>query len=354
MRKQSIKSNNNLEPQHYAQFLEDIKKDILRTQLNAALAITKELTLLYWRIGKTISENMNTKGWGAKVVKGLAHDLEKAFPGLAGFSLRNLRYMRKFAETYPNANVAAAVATLPWGHNMVLLDKLQDNNQRIWYAQKTIENGWSRSVLSMWIESNLYSRQGQSITNFKTTLPKPYSDLAEQTLKDPYCLDFLTIDKKAREREIEHGLTSHIQKFLLELGQGFAFVGRQYHVEVGNKDFYIDMLFYHLKLRCFIVTELKAEEFDARDIGQINVYLSAIDSLLKHPGDQPTIGLLLCKSKDNYVAEYALRDINKPIGISSYTTKLVESLPKEFKGKLPSIEEIEAELEKSNPSQDQK
>jgi predicted nuclease of restriction endonuclease-like (RecB) superfamily len=200
----------------------------------------------------------------------------------------------------------------------------------------------------MWIESDLYNRQGKAITNFKNTIPAPDSDLAQQTLKDPYNFDFLTVQEQARERDIEEGLMEHIQRFLLELGQGFSFVARQYHIEVGTKDFYIDLLFYHLSLRCFIVIELKANEFDARDVGQINLYLSAVDSQLRHAGDQPTIGLLLCKSKDNYVAEYALRDINKPIGISSYTTKIVESLPKELKGKLPSIAEIEAELEKTS------
>ena len=202
----------------------------------------------------------------------------------------------------------------------------------------------------MWIESDLYNRQGKAITNFKATLPEPYSDLAEQTLKDPYSFDFLTIDKKAKEREIELGLMSHIQNFLLELGQGFAFIGRQYPITVGSKDFFIDMLFYHITLRCFIVIELKAEEFDARNLGQINLYLSAVDSTLRHPGDQATIGLLLCKTKDNYVVEYALRDIKKPIGIATYKTKLVESLPKNLRGSLPTIKEIEAELEKLKSS----
>lgn len=330
----------------YVKLFENIKTDILQTQLKAAASVTKELTLLYWRIGKTISEKMSTEGWGAKVVERLAHDLSKSFPGITGFSIRNLKYMRKFADCYDNINCATAAAQLPWGHNMVILDKLQNDDQRLWYIQQTIENGWSRASLIMWIESDLYSRQGKAITNFKTTLPEPLSDLAEQTLKDPYNFDFLTIDIKAREREIELGLMSHIQKFLLELGQGFAFIGRQYPITVGDKDFFIDMLFYHLNLRCFIVVELKAEEFDARNLGQINLYLSAVDSLLKHSGDKPSIGLLLCKTKDNYVAEYALRDINKPIGIASYKTKLVESLPKNLRGSLPTIEEIEAEIEK--------
>ncbi len=330
----------------YVQFLENIKTDILQTQLKAALSVSKELTMLYWRIGKIISEKMNAEGWGARVVERLSNDLGKSFPGIAGFSIRNLKYMRKFADCYTDINCAAAVAQIPWGHNIALLEKLQNSEQRLWYIQQTIENGWSRASLIMWIESDLYNRQGKAVTNFKATLPKSYSDLAEQTLKDPYNFDFLTIDKTAREREIELGLLSHVQKFLLELGQGFAFIGSQYPISVGNKDFFIDMLFYHIVLRCFIVVELKAEEFDARNVGQMNLYLSAVDSLLRHPEDQPTIGLLLCKTKDNYVAEYALRGTTQPIGVASYKTKLVESLPKNLKGNLPTIEEIEAELKK--------
>ncbi len=351
MKKKNTVQKKTMEPKNYAQFLEHIKKDIHQTQLKAALSVTEELTLLYWRIGKDLSEKMNVEGWGAKVVEKLAHDLEIAFPGVSGFSLRNLRYMRKFAESYPDVNFAAAAAKLPWGHTMVLLDKLQNTDQRLWYVKKTIENGWSRSVLSMWIESDLYSRQGKAITNFKITLPEVDSDLAQQTLKDPYNFDFLTIDSKAREREIEQGLMAHIQRFLLELGQGFSFVGQQYHLEVGQKDFYLDLLFYHLKLRCFIVVELKNTEFIPEYTGKLSFYLSAVDNLLRAPGDKPTIGLLLCKTKDNLIAEYALQDINKPIGIAGYTTKLVESLPKEFKGKLPTIKEIEAELSKSEVSE---
>lgn len=340
------RTNTGVSKGEYAKLLKNIKTDILQTQLKAALSVTKELTLLYWRIGKIIAEKMSAEGWGTKVVERLAHDLGNSFLGVAGFSIRNLKYMRKFADCYRDINCATAAAQLPWGHNIVILDKLQNNDQRLWYIQQTIENGWSRSSLIMWIESDLYNRQGKAITNFKATLPEAYSDLAEQTLKDPYNFDFLTIDKKAREREIELGLLSHIQKFLLELGQGFAFIGSQYPISVGNKDFFIDMLFYHITLRCFIVIELKAEEFDVRNVGQMNLYLSAVDSTLRHSGDQPTIGLLLCKTKDNYVAEYALRGVTQPIGVASYKAKLVESLPKSLKGSLPTIEEIEAELEK--------
>lgn len=353
MKKNITKKNMNLPAKEYAQFLEHIKYDIQQTQLRTAQSITRELTLLYWRIGKALAEKIKGEGWGSKVVDTLAHDLGRAFPGLAGFSRANIYRMVAFYRAYDNCRAAVRqiedtpVLTIPWGHNIVLLEQLDDYDQRVWYAQKTIENGWSRSVLSMWIESNLYKRQGKSITNFKKTLPDADSDLAQQTLKDPYNFDFLTTQEQVREREIEQGLMQHIQKFLLELGQGFSFVGRQYHLQVGDTDFYIDMLFYHLKLRCFIVVELKAQAFDVRDVGQVNFYLSAVDSMLKHADDKPTIGLLLCKSKDNYVAEYALRDINKPIGISSYATKLVESLPKEFKDVLPSVAEIESELEKT-------
>ena len=347
MKKSTVKKTQTMESESYAHFLKQVISDIQQTQLKAALSITQNLILLYWRMGKELSEKMKIEDWGTKVVEKLAHDLGNEFPGIAGFSLRNLRYMRKFSESYPDINFATAVAKLPWGHNITLLEKLQNKDQRIWYAQKTIENGWSRSVLSMWIESDLYKRQGKAITNFKATLPKPNSDLAEQTLKDPYNFDFLTIDKEAREREVELGLLEHIQKFLLELGQGFAFIGRQYALKVGTKEFFIDMLFYHIQLRCFIVIELKATEFDARDLGQINLYLAAVDNQLRHPGDSQTIGLLLCKSKDNVLAEYALSTSKQPVGISSYTTKLVETLPKEFKGKLPTIKEIETELSKT-------
>ena len=248
-KKNTIQKSDNLAPKTYVQFLEHIKIDILKTQLQAAQSVTTALTLLYWRMGKGLSEKIATEKWGTKIMEKFAHDLEIAFPGVAGFSLRNLKYMKKFAEAYPDLNCATAVALIPWGHNIALLEKLKSIDQRIWYAQKSIENGWSRSVLTMWIESDLYKRQGKSITNFKAILPKPHSDLAHETLKDPYNFDFLTIQEEAMESEIEKGLMSHIQKFLLELGQGFSFVGRQYHLMAGTKDLYIDMLFYHLQLR---------------------------------------------------------------------------------------------------------
>ena len=265
---------------------------------------------------------------------------------MAGFSLRNLHYMRRLAETYTHLNCATAVAQLPWGHNVTLLERVSDNNQKLWYAQQIIENGWSRSMLCLWIKSDLYSRQGKAITNFKAVLPDLDSDLAQQALKDPYVFDFLTMNGKAKEQEIELGLMNHIQKFLVELGQGFAFAGRQYPITIGNEDCFIDMLFYNFQLNCFFVIELKATKFEAQNVGQINMYLTAVDRLIKRSTDNPTIGLILCAEKDNVKAEYALQDVNKPIGISCYTTQIMESLPKEFKGKLPTIEEIEAEFAK--------
>lgn len=240
------------------------------------------------------------------------------------------------------------VFSIPWGHNVVLMHKLKKQDDRFWYAQKTIENGWSRSMLEVWIKSNLHIRQGKAITNFSKTLPVPDSDIVQQTLKDPYVFDFLTLHSQHIESDLEHGLVDHIQKFLLELGEGFAFIGRQYHLEVDEKDYYIDLLFYHAKLHCYVVIEIKAREFDPRDAGQISFYLSAIDDNLKQPDDKPTIGLLLCKSKRKLTVEYALRKNLNPIGVASYETKLVESLPKEFKGILPTIQEIEAELEKQD------
>jgi predicted nuclease of restriction endonuclease-like (RecB) superfamily len=242
------------------------------------------------------------------------------------------------------------VADLPWGHNVWLLEKLKDPVQRLWYAAKTLEHGWSRAVLTVQIETDLYSRQGKAISNFAATLPKPQSDLAQQSLKDPYLFDFLTLHDEAIERDLETGLVDHIQRFLVELGAGFAFVGRQVPISVGDDDDYLDLLFYHLKLRCFVVIDLKMKKFSPADAGQMNYYLSAVDSLMKHPTDAPSMGLILCKTRDRVRAEYALRDINKPIGVAEWQTKLVHSLPESLKGSLPSIEELEAEFGPEGPS----
>ena len=255
------------------------------------MLLDKELALLYWSIGKIITEKQEKSGWGTSFIEKLAKDLQSSLPGIAGFSRSNLFRMKAFFDAYSKSRTAVRqienlpIFTIPWGHNVILLERIKDIEQRLWYAQKAIENGWSRSVLEMWIESDLFARQGKALTNFKDKLPKPHSDIAHQTLKDPYLLDFLTLHTEHVEHEVEQGLINHIQKFLLELGQGFAFIGRQVHLNVGKKDYYIDLLFFHLKLRCFIVVELKAREFDPRDAGQIGFYLSAVDDVMKHPDD---------------------------------------------------------------------
>lgn len=350
----SIKVTKKIDPstQEYTETLIALKKQVLETQIKATLAANTELIKLYWNIGKTIAGKQKLSAWGSNVIERLAIDLQAAFPGLGGFSRTNVFRMKSFFESYQK--IPQAVGQLedlpffkiPWGHNAVLIEKIKDLNTRIWYAQKSIEHGWSRTILEMQIESKLHARSGKAITNFTRTLPTPHSDMAQQALKDPYLFDFLTLRDDHVELDIEQGLINNVQKLLLELGKGFSFIGRQYHLQIGNQDFYIDLLFYHFKLRCFVVVELKSRKFDPRDAGQLNFYLSAIDNTLKGPEDKPTIGLLLCKSKDTLVAEYALQDINKPIGIADYKASLLAKLPKNLKSSLPTIEEIEAELEK--------
>jgi predicted nuclease of restriction endonuclease-like (RecB) superfamily len=342
--KKSVKSS--IDSKNYLQVFEQLKADIRESQFRAALSVTQELILLYWRTGKTLAEKVQKEGWGAKIFERLARDLKEAFPSISGFSTRNLQYMRTFSTAYLEENHAAAAAQIPWGHNILILDKVEGLEQRLWYIQKTIENGWSRSMLECWIESNLYDRQGKALNNFKATLSCPQSDLAEQTLKDPYNFSFLALDERYRERELEQGLMDHLQTFLLELGEGFAFVGRQYPIEIEGENHTIDLLFYHLTLRCYFVIELKATAFDPRDTGQMNFYLSAVDDLLRHPYDGPSIGILLCKKKNKVKVEYALRRCSSPIGVSSYEVQIVKNLPKNLKTRLPSVEEIEAELEK--------
>jgi predicted nuclease of restriction endonuclease-like (RecB) superfamily len=302
------------------------------------------LVLLYWKIGKEILAKQKELGWGAKVVTQLSKDLRREFPEIKGFSRTNLLYMRSFATAYPEKGFVQQLAgQIPWFHNCKLLDKVKSHKQREWYIHKTIENGWSRSILVMQIENNLYGRLGAAPTNFDLTLPKTQSDLAQQVLKDPYVFDFLEVGEAAQEREIEKALVEHIREFLLELGVGFAFVGNQVHLEVGGEDFYIDLLFYHLKLRAYVVIELKTKKFKPSDAGQLNFYLSAVDELIRHPDDQPSIGIILCKDKNEAVAEYALRDVNKPMGISKY--EITQALPDDLKGSLPTVQELEAELE---------
>jgi predicted nuclease of restriction endonuclease-like (RecB) superfamily len=332
-------------PQGYGELLEIIKSKVCNAQIQAALSVNRELLSLYWEIGREILEKQNVEGWGAKTTEKLSRDLKSAFPSVKGFSRTNLSYMAQFAREYPDPQIVQQlVGQIPWGHNIALLQKLDSLEERVWYAQKTIENGWSRSVLINWIDSGLFRRQGKAVSNFAYTLPAPQSDLAHETLKDPYSFDFLTLREDFDERELEDGLIDHIQRFLLEMGSGFSYVGRQVHLEVGGQDYYMDVLFYHLKLRCFVVVELKVTEFKPEYAGKMNFYLSAVDDLMKHKDDNPTIGILLCKTKNKLVAEYALRDIHKPMGVSEYEVQLLESLPEEFKGSLPSIEEIESEL----------
>ena len=332
--------------QTYAALLASIKERIRSAQIRAAVAVNQELVVLYWTIGKEILTRQSVEGWGAKVIERLATDLYAEFPEMRGLSPRNLKYMRAFAEAWPI--VQQPVAQLPWGHNVRLLDYVKNREERLWYAEQAIQNGWSRNVLVMQIEGGLHRRQGKAITNFQTTLPKPQSDLAQQLLKDPYNFDFLTLATEAHERDLERGLLVHIRQFLVELGVGFAFVGSQVPLEVGGEDFFIDLLFYHLKLRAFVVIDLKTTPFKPEYSGKMNFYLAAVDDLMRYPGDQPSIGLILCKTKNRIVAEYALRNMTAPMGISEFTH--LENLPEQLKGTLPTIEEIEAEFGQDPPA----
>lgn len=330
-------------PAGYAEWLTDLKSRIHASQQRATLAVNRELILLYWQVGRDILDRQDRQGWGAKVIGRLSEDLRTAFPEMKGFSPRNLKYMRLFAGAWPDpAIVQQAVAQLPWGHNLVLLEKLKTLEDRQAYAQSAIEHGWSRNMLNIHIETPLLERRGKAITNFEASLPKPQSDLARESLKDPYRLDFLGLGREAEEREIENALVKHVTDFLLELGAGFAFVGRQVLLNVGGDEFFIDLLFYHLKMRCYVVIELKGGKFKPEHLGQLGFYLTAVDAQVKLPQDGPTIGLLLCKTKNKVVAEYALRDKNQPIGVAEY--QLVDSLPAELQTNLPSIEQIEREL----------
>ena len=330
-------------PTGYADWLAELKTRIHTAQQRATLAVNRELVLLYWQIGRDILERQENQGWGAKVIERLAQDLRTAFPDMKGFSPRNLKYMRAFAEAWPDAEfVQGVLAQLPWYHQLALLDKLPGPETRRWYAAKAIEHNWSRNVLVMQIETRLLERSGTALTNFPATLPKPQSDLAHESLKDPYRFDFLGLTDEAQEREVENALVKHVTEFLLELGAGFAFVGRQVLLDVGGDEFFIDLLFYHLKLRCYVVIELKGGKFKPEHLGQLGFYLTAVDRQVKHEHDNPTIGLLLCKTKNKVVAEYALGDKTQPMGIAEY--KLLESLPPELQTSLPSIEQIEREL----------
>lgn len=327
----------------YQELLEHLKQHIRTARIRAALNVNRELILLYWQIGRAILERQAQEGWGAKVIERLAADLRGEFPEMKGLSRANLFYMRAFAEAYPDEQmIQQLVGQLPWGHNVVILTKLKDPGLREWYVRACIEHGWSRTVLEAQVETRIHERTGRAITNFHRSLPEPQSELAQQILKDPYNFEFLTMHDAAVERDLHKGLLGHLKDFMLELGVGFAFVGSNYRLEVGGEDFYLDLLFYHLKLRSFVVVELKTTEFKPEYAGKLNFYLSAVDDLLRHPHDNPTIGILLCKGKIRVIVEYALRDVHKPMGVAEY--QLAKTLPEHFQGSLPTVEQLEAEL----------
>lgn len=332
-------------PPGYSELLGQLRDRIRSAQVRAGLSVNRELILLYWSIGRDILARQKAEGWGAKVIDRLSEDLRKAFPQMQGFSARNLKYMRHFAEAWPDeAIVQQLVAQIPWGHNVRLLDRLHERSAREWYIRAAVQHGWSRAVLETQIESRLIDRQGQAPSNFERTLPAPQSDLARQTLKDPYTFDFLTIAEDAHERDLETALVDHLADFLVELGQGFAYLGRQVHLDVDGEDFYLDLLFYHVKLHCYVVIELKTGEFKPEYAGKLNFYLSATDELIRDPNvDHPTIGILLCKSKKNVIVEYALRKMGQPIGVSEM--ELSSRLPDELKGSIPTVAEFESELD---------
>lgn len=362
----------------FALLLSEVKQRIQLAQTRAVLAVNSELVRLYWDIGRIIDARQKREGWGAAVIPRLAADLKNELPEIKGFSERNIKRMLAFYRDYPDpstivpqtaaqlhpaptvpqsaiksdtaAKMPQPVAQLsgsllwlvPWAHHVILMDKMADLATRQWYMEQTLVNGWSRNILAMQIEAQAHARQGKARSNFALTLPEHQSDLVQQTLKDPYIFDFLTLTEPFHERELETELVRHLEKFLLELGQGFAFVGRQYKLDVGDEDFFIDLLFYHLRLRAFVVIELKKGKFKPEYAGKLNFYCNVVNDRLKQPTDQPTIGLILCQERSRLLAEYSFAGIDKPIGISTY--ELTRALPKELRSLLPTVEEIEAEL----------
>ena len=367
-------------PRGYRKFLDGLKARIRNAQVSASLAANREMIELYWEIGRSVVERQESEGWGRSVIERLAKDLQTAFPGVSGFSSSNVWRMRKFFLAYTaevsilaqpvrelkvakrqptetatlvpilaqpvreldGATLPRAIANIPWGHNILLFERLDDPITRHWYANKSIEQGWSRAVLGMQIESSAHLRHGKALSNFATTLPSAQCDLARELLKDPYSFDFLTLAEDAQERHLQAGLLEHLREFLIELGVGFAFVGSRYNLVVGGKDYYLDLLFYHLHLRAYVVIELKVTEFEPEHLGKMNFYLSAVDAQLRHPNDRPTLGLILCPSKNSVVVEYALRDTSKPIGVASYSAG--RALPNDLRDQLPSPERLEKEL----------
>jgi predicted nuclease of restriction endonuclease-like (RecB) superfamily len=360
-------------PDDYARLLDELKTRIRNAQVKAALSVNRELIDLYWHIGGSIVERQQSEGWGKSIIDRLAKDIQQSFPGMLGFSPRNIWRMSAFYLAWRQANLSQAatdsdtailpravaelnepilpqaVAEIPWGHNIALMEKLEYPTERLWYAQQSIAQGWSRAVLLHQIETGLYHRSGKAITNFAATLPAPASDLAQQLIKDPYNFDFLSLAPDTQERDLEAGLIEHLKKFLLELGVGFAFVGQQHHLEVGGEDFYIDLLFYHLKLRRYVVIDLKVEEFKPEFAGKMNFYLSAIDDQFRNGDDQSSIGLILCKTRNRVIAEYALRDTAKPMDVATYSA----ALPAALRASLPSPAELARELNPPQPPDNQ-
>ena len=329
--------------ENYEAFLHNLKNRIRTAQVRAALAVNQELVLLYWQIGQDILLRQEQQGWGTKVIDRLAKDLKQEFPEMQGFSSRNLKYMRTFAEVYPDLVIVQGVlAQITWYHNIALLEKLKSQEERLWYAYKTSEQGWSRNVLVHQIESQLYQRQGGATTNFERVLPLPQSDLAQQIIKSPYNFDFLCLGDERSERNLERSLIEHIRDFLLELGVGFAFLGSQYPLVVSGKEYRLDLLFYHVQLHCYVVLELKMGEFEPEFSGKMNFYVAAVDNLLRTEQDDPTIGIILCKSKDKATVEYALQGMQQPIGVSTY--QLGRKLPEPLQSSLPTVEQLEMEL----------
>jgi predicted nuclease of restriction endonuclease-like (RecB) superfamily len=330
-------SNNSPLPSGYLEVLEDIKTRVSAARIRASVSVNRELIILYWEIGWLILQRQKAEGWGTKVIDRLSVDLNQEFSDRKGFSSRNLKYMRKFAESYPDREIVQQVAAqIPWFHNCTILDKVQDAEQREWYVRATIEHGWSRAVLVHQIESDLYSRQGRALTNFQTALLAPQSDLAQQLVKDPYNFEFLGLGTDISERQLEKVLVERLKDFLIELGKGFAFAGQQYHLDIGGEDYYLDLLFYHLHLRCYVVIDLKVVPFKPEFTGKMNFYLSAVDDQMRHPDDQPSIGLILCKERNRLVVEYALRDTTKPMGVATYRV-----LPRKLKAELPTARQIQ-------------
>jgi predicted nuclease of restriction endonuclease-like (RecB) superfamily len=336
-------------PISYADLRDSIINRVRDTRFKVLYHANTEKNLLYWHIGNDILRRQANEGWGAGVIDRLSKDLREAFPDMSGFSSRNLGNMKKFAQSWEDTEILQqVVAKLPWRSIITLMDKLNDAEARIWYAQKALEHGWSSNVLYLMVDARLIEREGKAVTNFGNALPPSDSDMAMQSFKDPYLFDFLGTADGRREAEVERGLVSHIEKFLLELGQGFAFVGRQVHLEVGGDDFYIDLLFYHLKLRCFVVIELKARDFNPGDVSQLNMYQNIVNKVLRHPDDKPTIGLLLVKGKNETVVEYSLEGYTNPIGVADWQEQLTREIPDELKSDLPTVEEIEREMDELN------